>query len=131
MIVRVVAALIFKGDRFFICQRPPQKKRGLLWEFPGGKIEQGETPEQALIRECKEELAVTVKPGKLYASIIHEYPDITVELSLYETVLEGEVTLLEHVDARYIPLSEIDKYEFCPADYPILQEMKNDFGGQK
>ena len=130
MIVRVVAALIFKGDRFFICQRPPQKKRGLLWEFPGGKIEPGETPEEALIRECREELAVTVRPGKLYKRLVHEYPDITVELSLYETEMEGEYTLLEHVDAKYISLGETDAYEFCPADYPILAEMKKDFGGR-
>ena len=123
--MRVVAALLRKGDTFFICRRPPEKKRGLLWEFPGGKIEPGETPEQALVRECREELAVTVRVGKLFASVVHAYPDITVELSLYEAeIAEGELTLLEHVEARYISLSEADAYAFCPADYPILKMMK-------
>lgn len=130
MIVRVVAALIRNGDRFFICQRPPEKKRGLLWEFPGGKIEPGETPEQALIRECREELNAVVKPGRLYARTVHEYPDITVELSLYETEMIGGYTLLEHVDAKYIAPDETDDYAFCPADYPILAGMKNDLGGK-
>ena len=128
MIVRVVAALVFKEGRFFICRRPPEKKRGLLWEFPGGKIEPGETPEQALIRECREELDALVKPGRLYARLVHEYPDITVELSLYETEFLSGYRLLEHVDAKFISLDETDSYEFCPADYPILEMMKKDFG---
>ena len=129
MFVRVVAALIFEGDRFFICRRPPEKKRGLLWEFPGGKIEPGETPEQALVRECREELDITVRPGRLYARFVHEYPDITVELSLYESVIEaGEVRLLEHTEARYITAAESDLYDFCPADAPILRMLKKEGG---
>lgn len=62
----VVAALIWQGEKFMICQRPPHKARGLLWEFVGGKVEKGETPQEALVRECREELAVTVSVGEVF-----------------------------------------------------------------
>ena len=71
-ITEVVAALIWDGDKFMICQRPAHKARGLLWEFVGGKVEPGETKEQALIRECQEELAVTLSVGKVFMDIIHK-----------------------------------------------------------
>ena len=74
----VVAALIWDQDKFMICQRPAHKARGLLWEFVGGKVEPGETKEQALIRECQEELAVTLNVGEVFMDVIHEYPDLTV-----------------------------------------------------
>ena len=79
----VVAALIWQGDKFMICQRPADKARGLLWEFVGGKVELGETKEQALIRECKEELNVLLSVGDVFMDVIHEYPDITVHLTLF------------------------------------------------
>ena len=80
-ITEVVAALIWQGDQFMICQRPAYKARGLLWEFVGGKVELGETKEQALIRECREELAVTLSVGDVFMDVIHEYPDLTVHLT--------------------------------------------------
>ncbi len=73
--VEVVAALIWKNGKFMICQRPAHKARGLLWEFVGGKVEPGETKEQALVRECREELAVTVAVQEEFMSLVHEYPD--------------------------------------------------------
>ena len=76
--VEVVAALIWDENRFMICQRPAHKARGLLWEFVGGKVEAGETKEEALIRECCEELDVTLCVGEVFMDVIHEYPDITV-----------------------------------------------------
>ncbi len=86
----VVAALIWEGEKFMICQRPAHKARGLLWEFVGGKVEPGETKEQALIRECKEELAVTLSVGDVFIDVVHEYPDITVHLTLFNaTIAEG------------------------------------------
>ena len=95
----VVAALIWNKDRFMICQRPANKARGLLWEFVGGKVEPGETKEQALIRECQEELAIILRVGSLFTEVIHTYPDITIKLSLFNcTILEGEPKLLEHND---------------------------------
>ena len=117
----VVAALIWKDNKFMICQRPMYKARGLLWEFVGGKVESGETKEQALIRECREELAVTLSVGDMFMDVIHEYPDITVHLTLFNaTIADGEPQKLEHNDIQWIMPSEISNYEFCPADEEIL-----------
>lgn len=123
--VEVVAALIWDGDRFMICQRPAHKARGLLWEFVGGKVEPGETKEEALIRECREELAVTVAPKDLFMDVVHEYPDLTVHLSLFNAVIaEGTPQLLEHNDIRWITVDEIGRFAFCPADVEILKEIR-------
>ena len=117
----VVAALIWNNDKFMICQRPVHKARGLLWEFVGGKVEPGETKEEALIRECREELAVTLTVNNVFMDVIHEYPDLTVHLSLFNAVIaEGEPLKLEHEDIQWIAPSEISNYEFCPADKEIL-----------
>ena len=117
----VVAALIWNNDKFMICQRPAHKARGLLWEFVGGKVEPGETKEEALIRECREELAVTLTVNNVFMDVIHEYPDLTVHLSLFNAVIaEGEPLKLEHEDIQWIAPSEIYNYEFCPADKEIL-----------
>ena len=97
----VVAALIWNGDRFLACQRPAHKTRGLLWEFVGGKVEPGESRESALIRECSEELGVTVKPLDVFMEVVHEYPDLTVHLILYNAVITGgEIKLYEHNDTN-------------------------------
>ena len=83
----VVAALIWDGDRFLACQRPAHKARGLLWEFVGGKVEPGETREQALIRECREELDVTVSVGEVFLEVTRAYPDLTVHLTLFHAAI--------------------------------------------
>ena len=125
MITDVVAALIWEGDRFLACQRPAHKARALLWEFVGGKVEPGETPEEALIRECREELAVTVQPKDVFMTVIHEYPDLTVRLILFNAaIVEGTPQLLEHNDLRWVKTSQIDELEFCPADEEILKKLK-------
>ena len=117
----VVAALIWDKDRFLACQRPPHKARGLLWEFVGGKVEAGESREDALIRECREELGITVKPLDIFMEVVHEYPDLTVHLILYNAVIaQGTIQLFEHVDARWVSPAEIPEYDFCPADKDIL-----------
>ena len=121
----VVAALIWDNDKFMICQRPANKVRALLWEFVGGKVELGETKEQALIRECHEELAVTLSVGDVFMDVVHEYLDITVHLTLFNaSIVEGVPQKLEHNDIRWITVSEIDNYGFCPADTEILKEIK-------
>ena len=123
--IEVVAALIWQGGQFMICQRPAHKARGLLWEFVGGKVEPGETGEQALIRECREELAITVSVGEEFMNVVHEYPDVTVHLTLFHaTVAEGEPQKLEHNDIKWITPREIPNYDFCPADEAILNEIK-------
>ena len=120
-IVEVVAALIWEQDRFMICQRPAHKARGLLWEFVGGKVEPGETKEAALIRECREELAVTLAVGGVFCTVVHAYPDITVRLTLFHArIASGVPRRLEHNDIRWITRDEIAQYEFCPADTEIL-----------
>ena len=123
----VVAALIWKGDTFMICQRPAHKARGLLWEFVGGKVEPGETKEQALVRECREELAVTLQVGEVFMELTHQYPDLTVHLILFHaSIQEGTPQMLEHNDIRWITVEEIDQYLFCPADEEILQKLKQE-----
>ena len=128
----VVAALIWDGNRFLACQRPAHKARGLLWEFVGGKVESGETKEQALVRECAEELAVHIQVGDLFMEVIHEYPDILIRLRLYHcTIPEGFPQALEHNDIRWIHPSEVDQYAFCPADTDILKQIKKVYEKRK
>ena len=121
----VVAALIWDADRFMICQRPAHKARGLLWEFVGGKVEPGEDKPQALIRECREELDITVSVLGEFIDVVHEYPDITVHLTLYHAKIAcGVPKKLEHHDIRWIKVSEIPNYSFCPADKDILKAIQ-------
>ena len=125
----VVAALIWQGERFMICQRPAHKARGMMWEFVGGKVEPGESKEQALVRECREELAVEVAVGDIFQEVTHTYPDITVHLTLFHaSIVQGVPQKLEHNDIRYITVDEIPQYEFCPADEVILQKLRQEGG---
>ena len=120
----VVAALIWQGNKFMICQRPAYKARGLLWEFVGGKVEPGETKEQALIRECKEELDILLSVGDVFMDVVHEYPDLTVHLTLFNaTIAKGEPQKIEHNDIQWITPREISSYNFCPADEEILKKI--------
>lgn len=124
-VTEVVAALIWEEDRFLICQRPAHKARGLLWEFVGGKVEPGETKEQALVRECREELAVTISVGEVFMEVDHDYPDLNVHLTLFNAaIIEGTPRMLEHNDIRWITVMEIPQYEFCPADEEILRKLR-------
>ena len=125
IMVEVVAGLIWKDGKFMICQRPENKARALLWEFVGGKVEKGESREDALVRECKEELDVTVNPLDVFCTVDHVYPDITIRLVLFNAeILSGEPKLLEHADLKWISADDIDNYEFCPADKEILEKIK-------
>ena len=125
--VEVVAALIWEQDKFMICQRPPEKARGLLWEFPGGKVEPGETKQAALIRECWEELAVALRVGEVYTEVVYAYPDLTIRLTLYQaTIAAGIPQLLEHHAIRWITPAESDTYTLCPADIEILKQLKGE-----
>ncbi|MBR2504108.1 MAG: (deoxy)nucleoside triphosphate pyrophosphohydrolase [Oscillospiraceae bacterium] len=126
--VEVVAALVWDKDRFMICQRPAHKARALLWEFVGGKVETGETKEQALIRECQEELAITLNVGDVFMDVVHEYPDINIHLTLFNaTISEGVPQLIEHNDIKWILPEEIPNYDFCPADEEILNVIIQSF----
>lgn len=128
--IEVVAALIWDNEKFMICQRPAHKTRGLLWEFVGGKVESGETKEQALIRECQEELAVILSVGDPFMDVIHAYPDITVHLTLFNAAIQkGTPQKLEHNDICWITPKEIPDYQFCPADEEILEAIKRRYLG--
>ena len=123
--IEVVAALIWRGDRFLACQRPPEKARGLLWEFVGGKVEAGESGPEALVRECREELDVELKVGGVFMDVTHEYPDLTVHLTLYEAEIEtGEPRMIEHHDLRWVTIEEMDELAFCPADQVFLEALR-------
>ena len=129
MMTEVVAALIWDRNKFMICQRPAHKARGLLWEFVGGKVESGETKEQALIRECQEELAVTLSVGDVFMDVVHEHPDLMVHLTLFNASIdEGVPQKLEHNDIKWITPSEIPNYNFCPADEEILKKITEVYG---
>ena len=127
-ITEVVAALIWRENRFLICRRPAHKARGLLWEFVGGTVEPGERKQAALIRECREELAVELHVGDVFMDVTHVYPDITVHLTLFHAAIaEGEPQMIEHCDLRWITPAETEAFEFCPADVEILEEIKNNY----
>ena len=128
-ITDVVAALIWEGDRFLICQRPAHKARGLLWEFVGGKVDPGETKTQALVRECREELDMTVSVGDVFMEVVHEYPDLLVRLTLFHAAIaQGTPQMLEHNDIRWIRVGEIPEFDFCPADVDILKKLMEEKG---
>ena len=122
MEIRVVAALIEEGGKFLVCRRPANKARGLLWEFAGGKVEQGEEKAAALVRECREELGVELVVGEVFTELTHVYPDVTVRLTLFCTrIAAGVPQRLEHAELRWATPQEMLSLEFCPADAPILR----------
>ena len=122
--VEVAVALIWNGDKFMIRQRPANKARALLWELVGGKVEADETKQQALIRECNEELNVLLSVGDVFMDVVHEYPDLTVHLTLFNaTIEEAGSQKLEHNDIQWIAPNEIPNYECCPADEEILAKI--------
>ena len=126
-VVEVVAALIWEGDKFLICKRPANKARGLLWEFVGGKVEAGESKQQALRRECMEELDILVSVGEKFTEVTHEYSDICVHLTLFNaTIVEGEPKRREHAEIKWITPAEIPEYDFCPADKVFLDKIIGD-----
>lgn len=128
----VVAALIWEQEKFMICQRPAHKSNALLWEFVGGKVEAGETKEQALVRECREELGVELTVGEPFIDLVHQYPDITVHLTLfYAAITDGVPQKLEHNDIQWITPEEIPNYRFCPADRVILEKIITKWGKKK
>jgi len=125
--VRVVAALIAqRGEpsRFLVQQRLPGGSRALLWEFPGGKVEPGESEPQALARECHEELDVDLEVGRRLWEGRHGYPDLTVELVLYAArIRAGEPKPLGAHALRFLTLEEMRPLPFCEADIPLLEEL--------
>ena len=121
--LEVVAALMERDGRFLACRRAPEKARGGRWEFPGGKVEPGETRGQALARELCEELGVQAEVGGEAAQVVHAYEDVTVRLTLLRVTLSGEPKRLEHADMRFMTMEEARREAFCPADRRLLRQL--------
>lgn len=120
--IEVTAAIIQKDGKFLVCQRPKGKSCELLWEFPGGKIEPGETGEDCIIRECQEELGVMLRVIRKLTDITYDYPDRTVHLHFFiAEISAGILTRKEHNAFAWISPEEINQYQFCPADAKMLQ----------
>ena len=123
----VVAALITRGEKFMITRRPDGKERAGLWEFVGGKAEEGESLQDALVRECREEIGVTVAVGEPYMTVEYDYPDINVRLTLFRaTITEGEPLPMENNAIAWITADEIENYPFVPADKDILDRLRKE-----
>lgn len=119
--LEVTAAIIRQNGKILICQRPAKKNCGLLWEFPGGKIEAGETGEKCIVRECQEELGVTLRVEREFTDITYEYPDRTVHLHFYLCeIISGKPENKEHNAFAWITPEDVDQYEFCPADQKMI-----------
>ena len=115
--IRVVAAVIERGGRYLITQRRASAVLPLLWEFPGGRVEAGETDAAALKREVLHRLGVDMTPGQLISFVTHPYEKYSVDLYLYECELaSGEPAAVNVADFRWVPSSEFDSYDFTPAD---------------
>lgn len=122
--IEVVAAIIIKGHKLFATQRGYGEFKG-LWEMPGGKIEQGETKEEALMREIREELDTKISVGQLVRTIEYDYPDFHLTMHCFAaSVVEGKLTLLEHEDARWLDASHLESVEWLPADYELLDDFR-------
>jgi len=121
-IIEVVGAIIKDGDRYLVGQRAANKSQGGLWEFMGGKIEPGETPEQALARECMEELNLEIENERIIDSVVHEYPEKTIRLTLIScSPKSGSIpNALEHQLIRWVTRDEMDALDFAPADNECL-----------
>ena len=122
---RVTAAIVLKDRRVLVARRAQGQKNAGMWEFPGGKVESGESGPEALLRECREELGVTLRVQDAFMDVTHAYPDLTVHLTLYNAeIAEGEPKKIEHHDLKWITVHEIDGLDFCPADQVFLAELK-------
>lgn len=124
----VTAAIIVKDDLILIARRGKDENLPGKWEFPGGKIEKGESPEACLKREIKEELNIDIKVGDFLGESIYEYANGAIRLLAYfSTIIEGEIELSVHDEVRWISIKEFDKFDFAPADIPLIEKLKEVF----
>ena len=126
-LVLVVCAVIFRGSKFLAARRSAAQSNALLWEFPGGKVDQDEIETNALVRELQEELGIVVAAGKRLTPVLYKYPSFTIELIPYLcTIVSGTPHSHEHAEIRWIFPEEAQELEWAPADIPVLQEIVRD-----
>ena len=120
--IRVVGAVFHDGERFLACRKKPGKPLEGHWEFPGGKIERGETPEQALTREIREELNLIAEVGQKVTTTTYEYDFATIELTtFYCTLVDGDLRLTDHDDTKWVTSTEAAHLTWAPADIPAVE----------
>ena len=125
-ITRVTAAILINDEKIMIAKRKSSGKLPNKWEFPGGKIENNETPEQCLRREMKEEFDIDVSVGEYLGSSIYYYDHISIELMAYRTYWEkGEIDLKDHDEFKWISLEQLAEFDFAPADMVFVEKLKN------
>lgn len=123
--INVVAAIIKENDKIFATQRGYGEFAG-GWEFPGGKIEEGETPQQALVREIKEELDIKISVGELLDIVEYDYPTFHLSMKCFwATIEEGELVLKEHMAAKWLKKDELGTVDWLPADEGLVEKIKN------
>ena len=123
----IVTAAILRNEigEILICQRPEHKACPLLWEFPGGKLEVGETLQECLKRECQEELNIEIEVWEEVGTTYYDYPTFSVEIHFFDaTIIKGEPIASEHQQILFVSPSQLDEFEFCPADVEIVQKLK-------
>ncbi|HWO95684.1 MAG TPA: (deoxy)nucleoside triphosphate pyrophosphohydrolase [Bacillus sp. (in: firmicutes)] len=123
--VKVVGAVAINEQGEILCAlRSPKMSQPNLWEFPGGKIEEGESPEESLVREIHEELGCTIEIYELIEDVVHEYPNIVVHLLTYKTkIVEGTPIAKEHAELKWVPLEELSSLHWAPADIPTVEAL--------
>ena len=125
--IQVTAAIIQKNGKLLLCQRLKGKRCELLWEFPGGKINPGETPEKCIVRECYEELNIIIEAERLVREVDYAYSDIAVNIQFYFCkLIDGEPVCIEHNDIKWLTLDNISRLPLCPADYKMLSLASED-----
>ena len=123
--IKVVAAVIEKDGRFLLCKRGPGGNCPFLWEFPGGKIEEGETPFDAIIREIREELSVEIEPEEIFLEYPFSYPDREIYFYFIRAKITfGEIKPTFHVDTKWLLPNELGFLEYCPADLSTVKKLK-------
>ena len=129
--LEVAAAMMTRGQTVLLCRRPEGKARALQWEFPGGKLEPGETGEQALARECREELGAEVRVGPRVDELVFDYPDLSVHLALYQAEPLTEPRALEHSALDWVGPAGLERYDLCPADRRFVPAVQQWFSEQE
>ncbi|WP_371372773.1 8-oxo-dGTP diphosphatase MutT [Sporomusa aerivorans] len=123
--IEVTAAIIQHKENILIARRPPGDPLAGKWEFPGGKIEPGETPEECLRREIKEELSIGIVVGDFFAESIYNYPAKTIRLyAFWSAWLSGEIELRSHDTVEWVNIEDLKKFDFAPADIPFINKLQ-------